>query len=368
MKDPLVTIIILTWNSRQDIDECLISMLRQDYSNYHILIVDSCSADGTPEYIRIKYPELELVEMSQNMGYRKGNSYGMKLAKGKYAIVCNDDVKVENKWMSEMVKTMEKDNSIGLVTPMILMGNKPWLINTAGNTLHFSGMYGPRAKGENRQKQEIRQTLASVSGCCFMIRKDILIQLGGFSADFDNLDVGWHASFEDVDLCWRAQMLGYRIEYVPSAIMYHSYKQPKMFPSRFSSYEWGRYLIIFRNFSLTTFLLLLPLLMVMDLVAWMYAFSKGGAHISSKALVMKWLIRHPYDILKMRRRVQALRKVSDYEIMSNVDYRINLYQPLGEGRGAFIIDYVFGLVSFFYYHMLMVILKGQDILYNIFKR
>ena len=114
MQDPLVTIILLTWNSRQDIDECLISMLRQDYSNYHILIVDSCSADGTPEYIRVKYPELELVEMSQNMGYRKGNSYGMKLAKGKYAIVCNDDVKVENNWMSEMVKTMEEDRLIGI--------------------------------------------------------------------------------------------------------------------------------------------------------------------------------------------------------------------------------------------------------------
>ena len=63
MQDPSVTIILLTWNSRQDIDECLISMLRQDYSNYHILIVDSCSTDGTPEYIRTKYPELELVEM-----------------------------------------------------------------------------------------------------------------------------------------------------------------------------------------------------------------------------------------------------------------------------------------------------------------
>ena len=368
MQDPLVTIILLTWNSRKDIDECLISMLKQDYSNYHILIVDSCSTDGTPEYIRVNYPELELVEMSQNMGYRKGNSYGMKLAKGKYAIVCNDDVKVENNWMSEMVKTMEKDNSIGLVTPMILMEDKPWLINTAGNTLHFSGMYGPRAKGENRQKQETPQTLASVSGCCFMIRKDILIKLGGFSADFDNLDVGWHASFEDVDLCWRAQMLGYRIEYVPSAIMYHSYKQPKMFPSRFASYEWGRYLVVIRNFSLTTLLLLLPFLVVLDLMAWVYAFSKGRAHIASKALVMKWLIRHPYDILKMRQRIQALRKVSDYHIMSKVDYRINLNQTLGGGSGAFIINCVFGFVSFFYYHILMVILKGQDIFYNMLKK
>ena len=368
MNEPLVTIILLTWNSRQDIDNCLISMLSQDYSNYNIFIIDSCSTDGTPEYIRIKYPELELVEMSQNIGYRKGNSYGMQLANGKYVIVCNDDVKVEKSWVSEMVKAMEKDDSIGLVTPMILLENKPWLINTAGNTLHFSGMYGPRAKGENRQKHETSQTLASVSGCCFMIRKDLLTHLGGFSTDFDNLDVGWHASFEDADLSWRARMLGYSIEYVPSSIMYHRYKQPKMFPSRFASYEWGRYILVIRNFSLTTLFLLLPFLVALDLMVWVYAFSKGRAHVASKVLVMKWLIRHPYDILKMRHRIQVLRKVSDYNIMSNVDYKIYLHQTLGGGRTAFIIDRAFGFISFFYYHVMMVALKGQDIFYNMLKR
>jgi hypothetical protein len=54
--------------------------------------------------------------------------------------------------------------------------------------------------------------------------------------------------------------------------------------------------------------------------------------------------------------------------MSNADYKINLYQGLGGGRGAFAIDCVFGFVSFFYYHILMVMLKGQDIFYNMFKK
>ena len=119
---------------------------------------------------------------------------------------------------------------------------------------------------------------------------------------------------------------------------------------------------------MTTLLLLLPFLVVLDLMSWVYAFSKGRAHIASKALVMKWLIRHPYDILKMRQRIQALRKVSDYHIMSKVDYRINLNQTLGGGSGAFIINCVFGFVSFFYYHILMAILKGQDIFYNMLKK
>ena len=112
-------------------------------------------------------------------------------------------------------KVMAEDDEIGMVTPMILLAEHKELVNSAGNTLHFSGIYGPRGKGDPKQQHETRQILAAVSGCCFMIRRDLMQRLGGFSTDFDQLDVGWHASFEDVDLGWRAQLSGYRIEYVP---------------------------------------------------------------------------------------------------------------------------------------------------------
>ena len=92
-----------------------------------------------------------------------------------------------------------------MVTPLILLAEHKELVNSAGNTLHFSGIYGPRGKGEPKQRHEARRTLAAASGCCFMIRRDLMHRLGCFSADFDQLDVGWHASFEDVDLSWRAQ-------------------------------------------------------------------------------------------------------------------------------------------------------------------
>jgi len=337
-------------------------MLRQNYSNHSILVIDSCSNDGTPEHIRANYPEVEVIELSQNIGYRGGNAYGMQRVKGKYIVVCNDDVEVERNWLSEMVRAMEEDDFIGLVTPMILLADQPALLNGAGNTLHFSGLYGPRAKGEPRQQHELRQSLAAVSGCCFMIRRDLMHRLGGFSTDFDQLDTGWHASFEDVDLGWRAQMIGYRIEYVPTSIVYHKYSQPKMFPSRFGSYEWGRYLTICRNYSLFTILTLVPFLLVLELLAWGYAILKGKAYVAAKSRVMKWLFQHPRRLWIMRQRVQALRTQSDFKIISQMSPTLSLYQQLGGGKTYQAIDFGFRLFSYFYYRILLSILRLRDLL------
>lgn len=362
MLEPPVTVIVLTWNSRRHIDGCLTTMLKQTYPNYQILVVDSCSSDGTPEYIRTNYPEVEVVELSRNMGYRRGNAYGMQCAKGEYIVVCNDDVEVERMWLAEMVKVMEEDDCIGIVTPMILLAEHKELVNSAGNTLHFSGMYGPRGKGEPKQRHEVRQNLAAASGCCFMIRRDLMHRLGGFSTDFDQLDTGWHASFEDVDLSWRAQLMGCRIEYVPASIMYHKYKQPDLFPSRFGSYEWGRYLTICRNYSLSALLMLVPFLVVLELMAWAYAISKGRPHVIAKARVMWWLIRHPRDIWTMRQRVQATRTKSDLEIVSHMSSTLSLNHQLGGGKIAKAVDSAFGLVSRFYYRALLAVLHKTTLM------
>jgi hypothetical protein len=346
---PAVTIVIVTWNSRQHIDECLGTMLNQSYSNHRVLVLDSCSSDGTPEHIRANFPKVEVIELPTNMGYRRGGAYGMQLATGKYVVICNDDVKVGREWLAEMVRAMEEDNSIGLVAPMILLDDQPTLINAAGNTLHFSGMYGPRAKGQPRQLHESPRSLAAVSGCCFMIRHDLMLQLGGFSTDFDQLETGWHASFEDVDLGWRAQMLGYRIEYVPTSIVYHKYVQPGFFASRFGSYEWGRYLTIFRDYSICSLVVLLPLLLVLELVAWTYALLRGMDFVKAKARVMAWFFWHPRKIWDMRQRVQTIRTRPDLEIVSRMDPILRFSGQFGGKSIARAIDSVFGLVSQFYY-------------------
>lgn len=356
MTVPSVTIIVLTWNSRQDIDTCLTSMLRQTYDNYSIMVVDSCSTDGTADYVRAHYPRVSVTELEANLGYRRGNAVGMAMADSDLIVVCNDDVEVEANWLSAMVDVISDEN-VGMVTPLILMDQKRDVVNSAGNTLHFSGMTGPRGKGDSRNQHATRTSVSAVSGCCFMIRRQLLHKLGGFSPDFDEYDVGWHASFEDVDLVWRTQMAGYRIEYVPDAVMYHKYKQPALFPARFGAYELGRYLVILRNYRLMTLMCLMPFLLILDILAWSYACSRGKAHVMAKAGVMKWLILHPHDIVSMRERVQKMRVKSDYEILGMMTSELSIAKPLGDNIAARFIDKGFSLFARGYYKVLLLLVR-----------
>lgn len=312
---PRVSVIVLAWNSTPHIDDCLRSILAQTYAHFEVLVIDSASGDGTADHVKARYPQVELLPLSTNEGYRRGNAVGMERCDGKYVVVVNDDVEVEPTWLAEMIAVMEGDPSVGLATPMILQANDPGTVNAAGNDLHFSGLYWARGKGKPRSCFEVDEDIPAVSGCCFVIRRDLLTALDGFSSDFDRLDVGWHASFEDVDLGWRALMAGYRIRYVAKSVLYHKYKQPAMFAARFAAHEWGRYLFVLRNLGLPTLLALVPFLCLLELGAWGFAMSKGRPYLKAKARVTSWLVLHGREILTMRRRVQAVRRVSDAAIL-----------------------------------------------------
>lgn len=356
MSEPSVTIIVLTWNSMLDIDVCLTSMLQQSYDNYSIMVVDSCSTDGTPDYVRSRYPEVTVFPLAENLGYRRGNAVGMAMSDADLIVACNDDVEVEPDWLRAMVAAMS-DESVGIVTPLILMDQDRTSVNSAGNALHFSGMTGPRGKGAPKKDHLERMAVASVSGCCFMIRRPLLELLGGFSADFDALDVGWHASFEDVDISWRAQLAGSRIEYVPDAVMYHKYKQPTLFPSRFGAYEWGRYLVILRNYSFLTLVGLTPFLLFLEVLAWAFACSRGRAHVVAKLGVMKWLFTNIPKILSMRQKVQKLRTVPDYVIMKRMESELSIASSLGNNIFARLVDKVYAFLSRLYYLVLVSVLR-----------
>jgi GT2 family glycosyltransferase len=360
MKDPFVTIIVLCWNSLADIADCLNSINNQTYTNFKIVIIDNCSTDGTVKYIQENYPHIKVIKLSKNYGYRRGNSIGMKSVKGDFLVICNDDIRVQMNWLDEMVRAMHDD--VGLVTPLILFDQDPEIVNAAGNTLHYSGMCGPRGKNDLREMHEAPITVSAVSGCCFMVRRELLHSLGYFSTDFDRLDVGWHASFEEVDLGWRAMLRGYRIQYAPKSVMYHKYKQPEMFHSRFGAYEWGRYLIILRNYSIFSLLMLFPLLVFQEICAWGYALSKGKAHFSAKLNVMKWLVTHPQGILTMRESIQKTRLVSDYDVVRQLDSMLSLSGDGKRGKLSLAINYFFKTVSFAYFQIFIGFLRVESFL------
>ncbi len=136
----LVSIIILTYNSKKDIPDCLPKVINQSYSNKEIIVVDNCSKDGTSDFIKSTYPEIKVIESDFNMGYPAGNNYGVTQAKGEYIVIVNPDTIPHNDWLNELIKPFDENPNIAITTSKILIYDQTDIINTCGNYSHFTGL------------------------------------------------------------------------------------------------------------------------------------------------------------------------------------------------------------------------------------
>ncbi len=242
---PKVYIILLNFNNWQDTLECLESLLKIDYSNYHIIIVDNASTDNSVEYIRQwadrshktirvnvlaeneKYKNeidtsagiISLILANENYGYAGGNNAGVKVAlRGDpdYLLLLNNDTIVDPDFLFELVSAGEAHREIGFLGPKIYCYDHPNVLWYAGGEISLrrglSRHHGFREK-DLGQCEEPRY-VNFVTGCSFLVKSDVIRQIGF-------LDEAMFCYGEDADLCVRAVKAGYRGYYVPTAKVWH---------------------------------------------------------------------------------------------------------------------------------------------------
>jgi GT2 family glycosyltransferase len=351
--NPKVSIIILGHNAHAHFQDCLNSIFCQTFQDFEVIWVDSSSIDDSLQRIQAQFPEVKIVALSTNVGYRRATNIGAHEAKGEFMVICNQDTRMDRHWLIQMIKCVEADHTIGIVAPKILMFDDTQVINEAGNVLHYTGLYGSRGLGSSAAEYSVSEPIVTMSGCCFLIRHELWLETGGFSEDFDKLDTGWHASFEDVDLAWRSQLAGYKIQFCASALMYHKYVSKGMIPSRFCGYEWGRYLVLIRNYEFVTVILLLPLLLALEAGTWFYAIGKGWPWLKVKAKVVRWLATNMAPLYRMRQGVQKIRRIRDAAIVTRMDSTIRIAHVMSSSRLARLGQLAINTIFMAYYRFLL---------------
>ena len=116
---PLVSIIILNYNAGKLLLDCVESILKSDFKNYEIIVVDNNSKDKSHLICKEKFEEIKLIENSQNFGFCEGNNIGAKNAKGEFIIIINPDTTVTPNWINEFLKA-NKENGDGIYQPKII--------------------------------------------------------------------------------------------------------------------------------------------------------------------------------------------------------------------------------------------------------
>jgi len=220
-KNNQVVIIVLNFNKKKDIIECLKSIFSLDYGDYKVVVVDNGSNDASVEEINSKYPGVHLIESKINLGVAGGRNLGISYANEKlnykYLLFLDDDIVIDKCALSEMVKSFSTNGNIGIVTPKCYLANFPGVIGYAGgmSVNLFTGKIENIGNGEKDEGQfDNSKFISSCGGLC-LISNELINKVGTFDENFN--PYGW----EDVDLSLRAGQNGFKIFYNPKAIVYH---------------------------------------------------------------------------------------------------------------------------------------------------
>lgn len=223
-----LSIVIVSWNTKKYLEECLTSLRTIDGNlSVETIVVDNASSDGTPEMIRAQFPEVTLLETGANLGFAGGNNVGIQKASGNYVCLINSDVNVPPDCLPKMHSYMEQNSTIGLLGPGMLYTDGrvhrsgmrfPTLWNLFLRALFLDSLFKrSRFFGGYLMKdfQFDRTTDIDVlNGWFWMARREALNQAG-------LLDRRFFMYAEDVDWCKQFHLAGWRVVFYPEARALH---------------------------------------------------------------------------------------------------------------------------------------------------
>ena len=208
-----VSIIVVNWNGQRLLKGCLEALCSQTYTNREIIVVDNASRDSSVCFVRESFPQVKIVELSQNKGFAGGNWEGLKIAKGEFIALVNNDARADNMWLENLLQPMLVDGEVGIcASKLILEGTQR--INSAGDSVTTAGVGFNRGLGADGALYSFAEPVFGACGAAVLYRKKMLEEIGFLDEDFFLYD-------EDTDLNFRAQLAGWKCVYVPNAVVYH---------------------------------------------------------------------------------------------------------------------------------------------------
>jgi len=302
-------VIIPNWNGRKLLETCLVSLGRQTFRDFEIIVVDNGSTDDSAEMVRTCYPDVKLVPLLENEGFSRAVNHGINAAAGKYIALLNNDTEAHPEWLGELVKTMDQNPEIGFCASKMLNFFQRDRIDNAGDKLAFYGNITGKGELDAGQYDRPRLLFSACAGAA-AYRGEMLRDTGLFDEDF-------FAYYEDIDLGLRAQLMGYRCLFVPTAVVYHIHQatSDRMPAKRFLFLQRNIVFVHLKNMPLRLLLKILPAFLTVHLLVSVTYLIKNKDPKTVLAIYLHLLKKLP-STLRKRRLIQKKMRVTNPYIES----------------------------------------------------
>lgn len=213
-------VVILNWNGAKLLEQFLPSVVKYS-TEASVFVADNASTDNSIEFIKSKFPTVQIIQNSANFGFAEGYNKALQGLDFDIFALVNSDIEVTENWLNPIIETFKNQEETAIIQPKILDFKVKDFFEYAGAAGGFIDKYGfPYCRGrifetiEKDLNQYQDSEIFWASGACFFIRKSVFEELKGFDADF-------FAHQEEIDLCWRAFNKGLKIKYNSQSTVYH---------------------------------------------------------------------------------------------------------------------------------------------------
>jgi hypothetical protein len=292
---PMVSIVSVNYDQPKVTCEMLESLRKVTYPNFEILVVDNASPKTSPTIIKERYPEVQLIISDTNLGFAGGNNIALKITKGDYVLLLNNDTEVKPNFLESLVELMESDKKIGIASSKIMYFYEDNIIQYAGisalNPITSRGGSDGDQEVDNGQHNKIKETFYA-HGACMMIRKSVLEEIG-------LLYEGYFLYYEEFDFAERVRKAGYTIYYQPNSTIFHkeSISTGKNSPLKTYYMNRNRVLFLRRNSHGITFLAALLYFFLVSVPKNTIKYLSNKQHLSALYRGVVWNFSH-FDIHK----------------------------------------------------------------------
>lgn len=224
----IVSIIIVNWNTRDILRDCLASVFAQTAGiGYEVIVIDNASSDGSAEMVKREFPQVILIENDQNRGFAAANNQGIKIAKGRYMLLLNSDTLVLDGAIQKTLEFADQHPQAAVVGCKVLNPDRtlqptcflfPSLLNLSLSSTYLYKLF-PKSRFLGRERMtwwdrnDVRP-VDVVTGCFMLVRREAIDKVG-------MMDEVYFMYAEETDWCWRFQKAGWQNLFYPEAQIIH---------------------------------------------------------------------------------------------------------------------------------------------------
>ncbi|HEY3241164.1 MAG TPA: glycosyltransferase family 2 protein [Acidimicrobiia bacterium] len=298
----MISAVVVAWGQAPFLERCVAQLLASEGTDVEVIVVDNGVVDDSVAALG-RDDRLRRVAAPGNLGFGGGCNLGASLATGELMAFVNPDALVEPGALAALAGALD-DPTVGIATAQVRLLREPGLVNSAGGAIHFLGLGWAVGYGQPASRAGTRRDVAAASGAAMALRAETFAALQGFTEEL-------FLYHEDADLSWRCWMGGWRVAYIPEAVVFHDYEFTSH-PEKLYFLERNRLALVLTCYEARTLCLLAPALLAFE--AGMVASATAQGWLGAKVRGWAWLFRHLGWLRQQRARCQRQRREGDPEL------------------------------------------------------